>query len=74
MVYLRRIEATIYNARAMWNPIRQYGSFHAYLCSLDGLDHAARHRELSRRFHNLGPTGAFVFGAWTKRYRSGKSA
>lgn len=57
----RKIEATIHNARVMWDLIQQHGSFHAYLRSLDGLDYAGRRQELSRRFHHLGPTGVFVF-------------
>jgi DNA-3-methyladenine glycosylase I len=57
----RKIEATVHNARVMWDLIREYGSFHAYLRSLDGLDYAGRRLELGRRFDNLGPTGVFVF-------------
>jgi DNA-3-methyladenine glycosylase I len=57
----RKIEATIYNARVMWALIEEYGSFHAYLRSLDNLDYAGRRVELSQRFKNLGPTGVFTF-------------
>jgi len=57
----RKIEATIHNARVMWDLIREHASFHAYLRSLDGLDYATRRKELSRRFQNLGPTGVFTF-------------
>jgi DNA-3-methyladenine glycosylase I len=57
----RKIEATIYNARVMWDLIQEYGSFHAYLRSLDGSEYAARRQELGRRFKNLGPTGVFTF-------------
>jgi DNA-3-methyladenine glycosylase I len=57
----RKIEATVQNARAMWELIQQHGSFHAYLRSLDGLDYAGRRKELSKRFANLGPTGVFTF-------------
>jgi DNA-3-methyladenine glycosylase I len=57
----RKIEATVHNARVMWDLIQEYGSFYAYLRSLDGLDYAGRRRELSQRFHNLGSTGVFVF-------------
>jgi DNA-3-methyladenine glycosylase I len=57
----RKIEATVQNARVMWDLIHEYGSFHAYLRSLDGLDYAGRRRELSQHFHNLGSTGVFVF-------------
>lgn len=57
----RKIEATIHNARAMWELIQEQGSFHAYLRSLDDVDYAGRRKELSQRFRNLGPTSVFVF-------------
>jgi DNA-3-methyladenine glycosylase I len=57
----RKIDATIYNARVMWDLIQEYGSFHAYLRSQDGSEYAARRQELGRRFKNLGPTGVFTF-------------
>lgn len=57
----RKIEATIHNARVMWDLIQEHGSFYAYLRSLDSLDYAHRREELSGRFRNLGPTGVFTF-------------
>jgi DNA-3-methyladenine glycosylase I len=57
----RKVEATICNARVMWDLIQEHGSFHAYLRSLDHLDYASRRKELSRRFASLGPTGVFTF-------------
>jgi 3-methyladenine DNA glycosylase Tag len=57
----RKIEATIHNAREMWDLIQEHGSFHTYLRSLDGLEYALRRKELSQRFKNLGPTGVFIF-------------
>lgn len=57
----RKIEATIHNARVMWDLIEEHGSFHAYLRSLDDLDYPSRREELSHRFRNLGPTGVFTF-------------
>jgi DNA-3-methyladenine glycosylase I len=57
----RKIEATIHNARLMWELMQEHGSFHAYLRSLDGLDYAARRKELCHHFRNLGPTEAFTF-------------
>ncbi len=57
----RKIEATIQNARIMQGLIAEYGSIHAYLRNMDGLPYAERRRRLTRRFHHLGPTGAFVF-------------
>ena len=57
----RKIDATINNARVMWNLVQGHGSFHAYLRSLDSLDYAARRKELSQQFSHLGPTGVFTF-------------
>ena len=57
----RKIEATVHNARVMWELIQEHGSFYAYLRSLDSSDYAGRRRELSDRFKNLGPTGVFTF-------------
>lgn len=57
----RKVEATIQNARIMRGLIAEYGSIYNYLRSLDGLSYAERRRRLTRRFHHLGPTGAFVF-------------
>jgi DNA-3-methyladenine glycosylase I len=57
----RKIEATIHNARVMWELIQEHGSFYAYLRSLDERDYAGRRKELSQRFKNLGPTGVFTF-------------
>lgn len=57
----RKIEATVQNARIAQRLIAEHGSIHAYLRSLDGLRYAERRRRLTRLFHHLGPTGAFVF-------------
>jgi DNA-3-methyladenine glycosylase I len=57
----RKIVATIHNAREIWDLIQEYGSFHAYLRSLDDLSYASRRKELGQRFKNLGPTSVFVF-------------
>ena len=57
----RKIEATISNARTMWELCQEHGTFYAYLRSLDGMDYAGRRKELSARFKNLGPTGVFTF-------------
>jgi DNA-3-methyladenine glycosylase I len=56
-----KIDATIHNARVMWDLIQAHGSFHAYLRTLDDLDYAGRRKELAARFKNLGPTGVFTF-------------
>ena len=57
----RKIEATIHNARTMWDLSLQHGTFHGYLRSLDDMDYPGKRKELSKRFKNLGPTGVFVF-------------
>ncbi len=57
----RKIEATIQNARIMRGLIAEHGSIYRYLRTMDGLRYAERRRLLTRRFHHLGPTGAFVF-------------
>lgn len=57
----RKIEATIRNARVMWDLIQEHGSFHAYLRSLDDMDYGGRRKELGDQFKNLGPTGVFIF-------------
>jgi DNA-3-methyladenine glycosylase I len=57
----RKIEATIQNARVMWELSREHGTFYGYLRSLDGLDYAGRRKVLTKQFRNLGPTGLFVF-------------
>ena len=57
----RKIEATINNARVMWDLIQEHGSFYNYLRSLDNMEYADRRRELGQPFKNLGPTGVFTF-------------
>jgi DNA-3-methyladenine glycosylase I len=57
----RKIEATVHNARVMWDLIQEHGSFFAYLRSLDDLEYPERRKELGLRFKNLGPTGVFTF-------------
>ena len=60
----RKIVATIENARALVDLASEYGSFHDYLRSLDGLSYAEKRKRLTTQFRNLGPTGLFVF-LWT---------
>jgi len=57
----RKIAATIYNARQFQRIRQEFGSFHAYLRSMDDQPYAARRKALTSRFKNLGPTGVFVF-------------
>ena len=57
----RKIQSTVENARTVWALSQEYGSFHAYLRSLDELEYTDRRKELAGRFRNLGPTGVFTF-------------
>jgi len=57
----RKIAATIYNARQFQHIREEFGSFHAYLRTMDGQPYAVRRKALVDRFKNLGPTGAYVF-------------
>ena len=56
-----KIVATVGNARTTLELIKQHGSFHAYLRSLDHLDYHNRVKVLTRPFAGLGRTSAFVF-------------
>ena len=57
----RKIEAVIANAQTMARLIREHGSFHAYLRTLDGLPYEKRRKALEKQFKWLGRTGVFVF-------------
>ncbi len=57
----RKIAATIDNAHQFQRIIGEYGSFEAYLRSMDDWSYAQRRKELSQRFKGLGPTGVFTF-------------
>ncbi len=55
----RKIQAVIGNARIMQDIIAEYGSFHAYLRTMDGLPYAERSKRLAKRFKWLGRTGVY---------------
>ncbi len=57
----QKIEATIANARTVQDIRDAYGSFEAYLRTLDGLPYEDRRDDLAGRFRWLGPTGAYFF-------------
>ena len=57
----RKIEATVLNAIQFQAIRREFGSFVAYLRSLDALPYRDRQKTLSKRFKNLGRTSVFVF-------------
>ncbi len=58
---LRKIEATIANARVCKNLIMEYGSIRQYLRSLDGMDYNARAKAFSKQFKFMGPMGTYFF-------------
>ncbi|MBI3286933.1 MAG: DNA-3-methyladenine glycosylase I [Chloroflexi bacterium] len=57
----RKIEATVYNARAFMAIQREYGSFRKYLRSWDGAKFDALQRDLIKRFKHVGPSAAQWF-------------
>jgi DNA-3-methyladenine glycosylase I len=57
----RKIEATIKYTRTMQAISKEFGSFHAYLRSLDGLDYSKKSKDLQKQFSHLGRTGTFTF-------------
>ena len=57
----RKILATVDNAHRMSELAAEYGSYHAYLRSLDRLDYYQRVKALTGQFRGLGRTSAFVF-------------
>lgn len=56
----QKIEATIHNARVFLGIVDEYGSFHAYLRSLDDLPYAKRRDAIAKQFKWLGRTGTFA--------------
>lgn len=57
----RKIESTIYNARAIKGIREEYGSFEKYLRTMDDQGYPALAKDLKERFKHLGRTGAYVF-------------
>ena len=58
----RKITATIYNAREFQQIREDFGSFQAYLDSLDkSQNYAPAIKRLAKRFKHLGPTSARIF-------------
>ncbi len=57
----RKIEATIHNARVCQELIREYGSFPAYLRSLDEPDYYIRVKPFIKTFKYMGDMGAYFF-------------
>ena len=57
----RKIEATVQNARICQELIREHGSLHGYLRSLDDLSYLQREKKFSKQFKFMGPMGAYFF-------------
>jgi DNA-3-methyladenine glycosylase I len=57
----RKVAATLHNAAVFLSVHEEFGSFQAYIRSLDGRPYADLVRDLKGRFRYLGDTGAFVF-------------
>ena len=51
----------MHNGAAFLAIQQEFGSFAAYLRSLDGLGYRGLVKDLKKRFRHLGDTGAFVF-------------
>lgn len=58
---IRKIRATVENARIFNEIISQFGSFVEYLHSLNHLLYPEKNKEISKKFKWLGRTGTFVF-------------
>jgi DNA-3-methyladenine glycosylase I len=57
----RKIESTLHNARAIKQLQEEFGSFHDYLRTMDGMPYKDRAKDLQKRFRYLGRTGTFTF-------------
>ncbi|NIM93281.1 MAG: hypothetical protein GTO18_06180 [Anaerolineales bacterium] len=57
----RKIESTIYNAGVIVDLRDEYGSFEAYLRSMDNQDYQSVSKDLQNRFKHLGRTGTYTF-------------
>lgn len=76
----KKVSATLHNAAKVVEVREEFGSFRAYLRSMDEMPYAARVKDLKRRFKHVGDTGAFVFlysvgedvPSWHDRKVSGK--
>ncbi len=57
----RKIEATIHNGRVCQELISDFGTFHAYLRSMDELDYYEKEKQIIKQFKFMGPMGAYFF-------------
>ena len=57
----RKIEATIGNAKICQDLIKEHGSIHNYLRSMDGQAYAQKEKAFSKKFKFMGPMGAYFF-------------
>lgn len=57
----KKINATVENARQFEKLLKEFGSMHSYIRSLDGLDHDVRLKKIADNFNFFGPTAANIF-------------
>ncbi|MBT3943169.1 MAG: hypothetical protein HOC77_04460 [Chloroflexi bacterium] len=57
----RKLKATVANASEFVRLIKEFGSFHSYLRSLDDLPYEKRARDVSNRFQSVGPNTVYYF-------------
>jgi len=57
----RKIKATITNAQICRKLIKEHGTFHAYLRTMDGQDYETRSKMFCKQFKFMGPMGAYFF-------------
>jgi len=57
----RKIEATINNARAVDEVVKEFGSFQKYLRSMDAQSYEETAKDMKGRFSYLGKTGTYTF-------------
>ena len=57
----RKLRATVANASEFVRIGEEFGSFHDYLRSLDGLPYERRAREIGKRFASVGPNTVYYF-------------
>lgn len=57
----KKIGATVSNAKALQEIIRENGDVHSYIRSLDDLDFDSRIKAISKKFQWFGPTSTKIF-------------
>jgi DNA-3-methyladenine glycosylase I len=57
----RKITATVKNAQICQTVVKEHGTFHNYLRSMDQLTFAQKEKAFCKKFKFMGPMGAFFF-------------